>query len=219
MRDGGTPPSANAGTPLRLVCFELRDQELALPIGDVRETLPMRPITPGVPDPAVARRHLQPARRHRAGRRSGASCSGLPRTVVGDDSRIVVVERGGNVAGVVVDRLRELRTIDAALEPPPPTRGGRTSPALLLGVAATPTGTVRVLDRGRDPRLRADARARRVRTDATSWRRDPHEQPPELRFPMFLKFLVGCLALAGAPDHRRHAAWSRARLAFRNRGN
>src|SRR5688500_4391937 len=33
-----------AGT-LRLVCFELRGQELALPIADVRETLPVQPIT------------------------------------------------------------------------------------------------------------------------------------------------------------------------------
>ena len=31
--------------PLRLVCFELRGQELALPIADVRETLPIQPIT------------------------------------------------------------------------------------------------------------------------------------------------------------------------------
>ena len=30
---------------LRLVCFELRGQELALPIGEVREALPIQPIT------------------------------------------------------------------------------------------------------------------------------------------------------------------------------
>ena len=37
---------ARAGTvSLRLVCFELRGQELAFPIADVRETLPLQPIT------------------------------------------------------------------------------------------------------------------------------------------------------------------------------
>jgi purine-binding chemotaxis protein CheW len=144
MRDGGTPPSANAGTPLRLVCFELREQELALPIGDVRETLTLRPITRVFLTPACLagifslRGDIVPVV-------DLGILLGLAATVPGDDSRIVVLERGGKVAGVVVDRLRELRTIDDALEPPPPTVAADVA-GLLLGVAATPTGTVRVLD-------------------------------------------------------------------------
>ena len=39
--------STGASGPLRLVCFELRAQELALPIADVRETLPVPPIKIG----------------------------------------------------------------------------------------------------------------------------------------------------------------------------
>lgn len=37
-------PGALGGS-LRVVCFELRGQELALPIADVRETLPVLPVT------------------------------------------------------------------------------------------------------------------------------------------------------------------------------
>jgi purine-binding chemotaxis protein CheW len=144
MRDGVAPPPANAGTPLRLVCFELRDQELAFPIADVRETLTLRPITRVfLTPPALAgifslRGDIVPVI-------DLAILLGLPATVLGDDSRIVVVHRAGKVAGIVVDRLRELRTLEAALEPAPSSLGAEVA-GLLNGVAATPTGTVRVLD-------------------------------------------------------------------------
>jgi chemotaxis signal transduction protein len=45
----------------------------------------------------------------------------------------------------VVDRLRDLRVIDTALEPAPSNLDGAVA-VLLKGIAATPTGTVRVLD-------------------------------------------------------------------------
>ena len=130
--------------PLRLVCFELRGQELALPIADVRETLPIQPITRVVLTPPCLagvfslRGDIVPAI-------DLAVLLGLPRIEVAEDSRIVVVEDAGNTIGIVVDRLRDLRTIQEALEPPP----ANLPPAvaqLLLGVAATTTGTVRVLD-------------------------------------------------------------------------
>jgi purine-binding chemotaxis protein CheW len=130
--------------PLRLVCFELRGQELAFPIEAVRETLPIQPITRVVlTTPALAgvfslRGDIVPAI-------DLAVLLGLTRTEVGDDSRIVVVDSDHGTAGFVVDRLRDLRTLDQALEPPP----GNLDPEvaqLLLGIAATETGTVRVLD-------------------------------------------------------------------------
>lgn len=136
--------AARPGGPLRLVCFELRGQELALPIGDVRETMPVQPVTRVFLTPACLagvfslRGEIVPAI-------DLAVLLGLARTEVGDDSRIVVVEVAGGTAGIVVDRLRDLRTLDGALDPPP----GNLPPhiaGLLLGVAATPTGTVRVLD-------------------------------------------------------------------------
>ncbi len=135
----GTP----AG-PMRLVCFELRGQELALPIADVRETLPIQPITRVVlTPPAIAgvfslRGEIVPAL-------DLGVMLGLPRGDIGDDSRIVVIEHAVGTAGIVVDRLRDLRTLDAALDPAPTNLSPGVA-TLLLGVAATPTGTVRVLD-------------------------------------------------------------------------
>lgn len=145
---------AARGTALRLVCFELRGQELALPIADVRETLPIQPITRVVLTPACLagvfslRGEIVPAI-------DLGVLIGLPRTEVGDDGgaraaaeggrRIVVVDHAGSTIGVVVDRLRDLRTLTEALEPPPPNLPPAVA-QLLLGIAATPTGTVRVLD-------------------------------------------------------------------------
>src|SRR4051812_38995183 len=130
--------------PLRLVCFELRGQELALPIGDVRETLPVQPVTRVFLMPACLagvfslRGEIVPVI-------DLGVLLGLPRTEVGTDSKIVVVEHAAGTAGIVVDRLRDLRTIDQALEPPPSNLATEIA-GLLLGVAATSTGTVRVLD-------------------------------------------------------------------------
>lgn len=136
--------SDQAKGPLRLVCFELRGQELALPIADVRETLPIQPITRVVLTPPCLagvfslRGDIVPAI-------DLAVLLGLSRTDVGDESRIVVVDHAGSTIGIVVDRLRDLRTLDVALEPPP-TNLTAVVAQLLLGIAATATGTVRVLD-------------------------------------------------------------------------
>jgi purine-binding chemotaxis protein CheW len=130
--------------PLRLVCFELRGQELALPIGDVRETLPVQPVTKVFLTPACLagvfslRGEIVPVI-------DLGVLLGLARTEVGEDSKIVVVEHAAGTAGIVVDRLRDLRTIDQALDPPPSNLAIEIA-GLLLGVAATTTGTVRVLD-------------------------------------------------------------------------
>lgn len=135
---------SSGGGPLRLVCFDVRGQELALPIAEVRETLPIQPITRVVLTPPCLagvfslRGDIVPAI-------DLAVLLGLAPTEVRDDSRIVILKNAGEPAGIVVDRLRDLRTLEAALEPPP----GNLAPAaarLLLGVAATATGTVRVLD-------------------------------------------------------------------------
>ena len=127
-----------------MVCFELRGQELALPIADVRETLPVPPITRVFLVPACLsgvfslRGDIVPVI-------DLGVLLGLAATAAGDDSKIVVVDHAAGVAGIVVDKLRDLRTIEGPLDPPP----GNLAPeiaTLLLGVAATPTGSVRVLD-------------------------------------------------------------------------
>ena len=136
-------PGAPEG-PLRLVCFELRAQELALPIADVRETLPVPPITrvflvPGCLAGVFSLRgDIVPVI-------DLGILLGLPATVVGHDSKIVVVDHDAGVAGIVVDRLRDLRTVEPGLDPPPASLSAEVA-GLMLGVIATPTGSVRVLD-------------------------------------------------------------------------
>jgi chemotaxis signal transduction protein len=131
---------------LRLVCFELRNQELALPIGDVRETLTLQPITRVVLTPPCLagvfslRGEIVPVI-------DLGVLLGMARTVAGSDSRLVVVKHDTTVFAVVVDRLRDLRTIETDLEPAPSSLPAEIA-TLLLGVAATATGTVRVLDIG-----------------------------------------------------------------------
>ncbi len=140
---------ASSKGPLRLVCFELRDQELAFPIDEVRETLPIQPITRVVlTPPALAgvfslRGDIVPAI-------DLGILLGIGRTEIGDTSRIVVIDHQDTAVGIVVDRLRDLRTIERTegapvLEPPPPNLEASVA-QLLLGIAATSTGTVRVLD-------------------------------------------------------------------------
>jgi purine-binding chemotaxis protein CheW len=132
------------------VCFELRGQELALPIADVRETLPVPPISrvflvpPCVAGVFSLRGEIVPVI-------DLAILLGLPATAAGDDSKIVVVDHAAGVVGIVVDRLRDLRVIgvpdeiNGALDPPPANLAAEVA-SLLLGVVATPTGSVRVLD-------------------------------------------------------------------------
>lgn len=129
---------------MRLVCFELRAQELALPIADVRETLPV---------PAITRVFLTPPCLAGVFSLRGEIVPvvdlgillGLAATRLGDDSKIVVVQQARGTFGIVVDRLRDLRTLDAPLEPPPVSLAADVA-ALLLGVVATDSGSVRVLD-------------------------------------------------------------------------
>jgi purine-binding chemotaxis protein CheW len=135
---------ASSNGPLRLVCFELRAQELALPIADVRETLPVPPITRVFLVPACVAGVLS-LRGDIVPVIDLGILLGLPATAVGDDSKIVVVNHAAGVVGIVVDRLRDLRTVEGALDPPPPNLAAEIA-SLLAGVVATPTGSVRVLD-------------------------------------------------------------------------
>jgi purine-binding chemotaxis protein CheW len=159
MADG--KPDVARVRPLQLVCFHLHQQEMALPIEDVRETVPLRPITPVFLTPPwlagifSLRGDIVPAI-------DLAPWLGLPPVAVSDDSRIVVIRRDGHVIGLLVDHLDDLRTLErAALVAPPATLAPEMA-GLLLGVAATPTGAVRVLDAGalfRSDRMRGLARA------------------------------------------------------------
>lgn len=131
-------------TSIRLVCFRVRDQELGLPIEVVRETIRIRPITRVFLTPSwlvgifSLRGEIVPAI-------DLAPWLGLPRTLVGEESRLVVVRLGGKVMGLLADELAELRLLDPALVAPPPPTLSPEQVALFSGVAATPTGTVRII--------------------------------------------------------------------------
>jgi purine-binding chemotaxis protein CheW len=129
---------------LRLVCFELRGQELAFPIDHVRETLPIQPIT-RVPLTPTCLAGVFSLRGDIVPAIDLGVLFGLVATDVTDDSRIIVVDVEGSTIGVIADRLRDLRTIEDALEPPPPSLAPPVA-RLLSGILASPTGTVRVLD-------------------------------------------------------------------------
>lgn len=136
---------SRSGTVLmQLVCFELHGQELAFPIADVRETLPIQPITRVVLTPSCLagvfslRGEIVPAI-------DLGVLFGMARTEVNDESRIIVVDHRGATIGVIADRLRDLRTVDQALDPAPANLAP-ASAELVAGIIATSTGTVRVLD-------------------------------------------------------------------------
>lgn len=137
--------AANEATaPVRLVCFRVRDQELGLPIEVVRETIRIRPMTRVFLTPSwlvgifSLRGEIVPAI-------DLSPWLGLPRTVVGDESRLVVLRLAGKVLGILADELAELRVLDPSLVTPPPATLSAEQAALFSGVAATPTGTVRIL--------------------------------------------------------------------------
>ena len=76
-----------------------------------------------------------------------------------DHSRIVICRHEGKSAGLVVDEMAELRSIDSeSIQPPPPTLTGNGA-ALLAGVVTVDDGAaLRVLDLGKlfhSERLRA----------------------------------------------------------------
>ncbi len=129
---------------MRLVCFRVRDQELGLPIAAVRETIRIKPITRVFLTPGwlvgifSLRGEIVPAI-------DLAPWLGLPPTRVGEESRLVVVRLLGKVIGILADALAELRLLDPSLISPVPPTLSIEQAALLSGVAATPTGTVRII--------------------------------------------------------------------------
>jgi len=129
---------------VRLVCFRVRDQELGLPIAAVRETIRIKPITRVFLTPAwlvgifSLRGEIVPAI-------DLAPWLGLPPTRVGEESRLVVVRLLGKVIGILADALAELRLLSPSLISPVPPTLSVEQAALFSGVAATPTGTVRII--------------------------------------------------------------------------
>jgi chemotaxis signal transduction protein len=133
------------GAARRLVCFKLRDQELAIPIAAVRETIRVRPITRVFLVPAwligifSLRGEIVPAV-------DVATWFGMPPAVIGDESRLVVLRHPTKAFAILVDALLDLSTVaEETISGAPPTLAPEQA-ALLSGVAPSASGVVRIIN-------------------------------------------------------------------------
>lgn len=145
MAGPGASPSST-----KLVCFLLHGQEYAADITDVVETLVVRPITRVILTPPWIA-GIMNLRGDVVAVLDLARLLGMPPTLVTDDSRVLLARHQGRRAGVLVDRLAELRALDLQkIEPPPVTLPAEVATFLrgVVTIPGTATGAevVRVLD-------------------------------------------------------------------------
>ncbi len=112
----------------KLICFFLGDQELAAPVEHVKETIVLRPITRVFLVPPWLAGIIN-LRGDIVAVIDLAAFLGMPATVVGAATRIVITRvttpAGTRTAGLLVDRLAEVRHLDTArFQEPPPTVTG-----------------------------------------------------------------------------------------------
>ncbi len=146
MSDPQHSDTEDPAVPRKLVCFFLHGQELGADIDDVKETMVVRPITRVFLTPSWVCGIIN-LRGDVVAVLDLAQLLGLPPTVVTDSSRIVVVQHGGRSAGVLVDGLAEVRTLDDSQLEPPPVTLSPESGGLLRGVITVEDGKpLQVLD-------------------------------------------------------------------------
>lgn len=152
---GAAPDRAGS---VKLVCFRIHGREYGVPIDDVKETMPLRPITRVFLTPPWLAGIIN-LRGDIVAVIDLARFSGLEPTHIQADSRILICRHDGKVAGVVVDELCELRVLDRARVEAPPSTLADSAAALLAGVATVEGGApLAVLDMGKlfqSERLRA----------------------------------------------------------------
>ena len=116
-----------------LVCFYLGDAELAVPIEDVRETVDLRPITPVFRMPRCVA-GITSIRGEIVAVLDAGVVLGLAPCARDHDARIVIVEAASVQAGLLVDRLGQLRDLTGTeIGPVPPTLAPSVA-AMLRGV-------------------------------------------------------------------------------------
>jgi purine-binding chemotaxis protein CheW len=132
-----------------VLCFEIRGQRFGCGLEHVKETIVVRPITRVFLTPPWVAGIIN--------LRGDIVCVldlgafvGLGPTTAGADARIVIARSGAHLAGLLVDRLADVRAADlGALEPAPPTLAGDLA-ALLAGVLTLPGGApLALLDLGK----------------------------------------------------------------------
>ncbi len=135
-------PGADA---LHLVCFSLHDQEYGVAIADVKETLAPRPIVRMFLTPEWLA-GIMNLRGDVVAVIDLARFLGMPPTIAGDDGRIVVLRHKTLTAGVLVDRMAEVRVVPREQIAPTPATIPIETSSLMRGVAAIGGGALRVLD-------------------------------------------------------------------------
>lgn len=129
----------------RLVCFWLGEQLYGAPIRFVRETVRLRPITRVFHTPDFIA-GLASLRGEILAVLDLARLLGLPPTPLDHDTHIMIVECAKKRAGVLADRLSEVRDIEpGAIVPAPPTLGAAAT-AVLRGVVSLPEAALGVVD-------------------------------------------------------------------------
>lgn len=129
----------------RLVCFWLGEQLYGAPIRFVRETVRLRPITRvfHTPDFICG---LASLRGEILAVLDVARLLGLPATPLDHDTHILIVECAKKRAGVLADRLADVRDVEpGAILPPPPTLDPSAA-AFLRGVVSLPDAPLGVVD-------------------------------------------------------------------------
>jgi len=120
---GEPAAGAAAGGQVELLGFMLSDEEYAIDILEIKEIVRMQTITP-VPRSAAWLKGIVTLRGIIVPIFDLRARLGLPEAAHDTDTRIVVVYRGEEYAGLVVDRITQvLRTPLAAIEPAPQTIG------------------------------------------------------------------------------------------------
>jgi len=129
----------------RLVCFWLGSQLYGAPIRFIRETVKLRPITRVFHTPSFVC-GLASLRGEILAVLDVAVLLGLSPTPLDFDTHILIVEVGGKRAGVLADRLSEVRNVaPGAIAPPPPTLSPDVA-AILRGVVALQEAPLGVID-------------------------------------------------------------------------
>lgn len=122
MSELATAPRERQGK--KVVCFWLGKQQFAAPIGEVKETIVLRPITRVFLTPRFVAGIIN-LRGDVVAVLDLSEFLGLGATEIGADTRIVIARAGdgtAKTAGILVDRLAEVRWLDdGELEAPPPT--------------------------------------------------------------------------------------------------
>jgi purine-binding chemotaxis protein CheW len=138
-RAAGPPPGS------RLVCFFLGEQLFGTPITSVKETVRLRPITPVFHTPSFIV-GIASLRGEILAILDLAAMLGLPATPLDHDTHILIVQSGGKRAGLLADRLSDVRNADLqALTPVPPTVNAEAA-ALLKGVIPLADRPLAIID-------------------------------------------------------------------------